>query len=163
MTISDILDEVGIYGIEHVTVTGGEPLAQKNCNEMMSLLCDRGYKVSIETSGALSLEGIDARVVKVMDLKTPGSGEVSKNLYENLDLISDQDQVKFVVCNEPDYDWCKEIIEKHHLSEKCQVLLSPSHEELAPGQLADWILRDRLPVRFQIQLHKYLWGDVPGR
>jgi 7-carboxy-7-deazaguanine synthase len=163
MSIDEIAGQVTEYAVKHVTITGGEPLAQKNCNELMTRLCDLGHEVSLETSGAVSVAGIDPRVVKVMDVKTPGSGEVEKNLYENFKILDDKDQIKFVICNEDDYDWCREIINKHQLNEGYQILFSPSHEELEPGVLADWILRDKLSVRLQIQLHKYLWGNVPGR
>ena len=163
MTVDEIVNQVTGHGVTHVTITGGEPLSQKNCNNLMSRLCDADHEVSLETSGAMSVAEVDSRVIKVVDVKTPASGEVEKNIYENFELLDDKDQVKFVICNEDDYNWCKEIIEKHKLGDKCEILFSPSHEELEAGVLADWILRDKLPVRLQIQLHKYLWGNVPGR
>lgn len=158
-----ILETVGEYKAKHVTVTGGEPLAQKNCNGLLEKLCDSGYEVSLETSGAISVAGVDSRVSKVMDIKTPGSGEVEKNLFENIELLNDRDQLKFVICNEQDYEWAKEKMAEHQMADKFEILFSPSHEELDAGMLADWILRDRLAVRLQIQLHKYLWGNEPGR
>jgi 7-carboxy-7-deazaguanine synthase len=158
-----ILETVGEYKTKYVTVTGGEPLAQKNCNGLLERLCDSGYEVSLETSGAISVAGVDSRVSKVMDIKTPGSGEVEKNLFENIESLNDKDQVKFVICNEHDYEWAKEKMAEHQITEKFEILFSPSHEELDAGVLADWILRDQLDVRLQIQLHKYLWGNEPGR
>ena len=151
------------YRPEYVTVTGGEPLAQPNCPGLLTRLCNAGYRVSIETSGALSIADIDARVVRVMDLKTPGSGESARNLYANMALLRAQDQVKFVICDRADYEWSKRKLEEFRLSERCQVLFSPSYTQLAVRSLADWILADRLPVRLQVQLHKFIWGDVPGR
>lgn len=161
--IDAILAEVKKYQAHYVTVTGGEPLAQKACITLLTRLCDEGYEVSLETSGALSVAQVDMRVVKVLDIKTPGSGEVEKNRWENIPLLLPHDQVKFVICDQADYAWAKQVIEAHRLTQLCQVLLSPSHEQLPPGDLADWILQDQLPVRLQIQLHKYLWGDVRGR
>lgn len=158
-----ILETVGRYKVRYVTVTGGEPLAQKNCNGLLTRLCDSGYEVSLETSGAISVAEVDARVSKVMDIKTPGSGEEEKNLDENIELLNDKDQIKFVICNEQDYLWAQKKLSEHQLSDRFEVLFSPSHEELEASVLADWILRDQLFVRLQIQLHKYLWGNVPGR
>jgi len=158
-----IIAEIKTYQTQYVTVTGGEPLAQKACLPLLKQLCDLGYQVSLETSGALDVSGVDERVVKVLDIKTPGSGEVDKNLWENLAYLKAHDQIKFVICDMTDYEWSKNILFKHKLFEICQVLFSPSYEQITPGELADWILRDQLPVRFQIQLHKYLWGDVKGR
>lgn len=158
-----ILAEVGKYKAHYVTVTGGEPLAQKACIELLTQLCDQGYEVSLETSGALSLAQVDPRVIKVLDIKTPGSLEDSKNDWSNLSHVLPHDQVKFVICDEADYEWAKEVVQEHALDQCCQVLFSPSHEQLAAGDLADWILKDQLPVRLQVQLHKYLWGDVRGR
>jgi 7-carboxy-7-deazaguanine synthase len=146
-----------------VTVTGGEPLAQKPCLMLLEKLCDAGYEVSLETSGALDVSSVDQRVVKVVDIKTPGSGEVAKNLFENMSYLLPHDQIKFVICHREDYEWSKKIMAQYQLPERCQVLFSPSFQEQHPGLLADWILEDRLPVRLQIQLHKYLWGDVAGR
>ncbi len=161
--IDDILQEVSRYGTHYVTVTGGEPLAQKPCLELLTRLCDAGYEVSLETSGALNVSEVDKRVIKVIDIKTPGSGEVDKNHYQNTDYLLPHDQIKFVICHRKDYDWAKEIIQHYQLTKACQVLFSPSYEEQSAGQLADWILEDKLPVRLQIQLHKFLWGDVKGR
>ncbi len=161
--IDDIVQQVASYGAHYVTVTGGEPLAQKACIELLRRLCDDGYEVSLETSGALDVELVDQRVVKVVDLKTPGSGEVSKNFYANMSKLLPHDQVKFVICDREDFDWAKSQIAEYDLVNSCQVLFSPSHAQVKPGELADWILNDRLNVRLQIQLHKYLWGDVPGR
>jgi 7-carboxy-7-deazaguanine synthase len=160
----DVLREVASYAPKYVTVTGGEPLAQPSCIPLLTALCDAGYEVSLETSGALDLAGVDPRVIKVMDLKTPGSGEEARNLYANIPLLLPHDQVKFVICDEVDYNWSRAKLAEYQLAEKVEdVLFSPSHETLAPEQLAEWILRDRLPVRFQIQLHKYLWADAAGR
>jgi 7-carboxy-7-deazaguanine synthase len=161
--IDDIVQQVKSYGAHYVTVTGGEPLAQKGCIELLRRLCDDGYEVSLETSGALDVAAVDPRVVKVVDLKTPGSGEVSKNFYANMDKLLPHDQVKFVICDRGDFDWAKSQMVAHDLVNTCQVLFSPSHEQVKAGELADWILNDRLNVRLQIQLHKYLWGDVAGR
>jgi len=161
--IETILTEVKRYNTLYVTVTGGEPLAQKDCLELLQRLCDAGYEVSLETSGALDVSGVDSRVVKVLDVKTPGSGEIERNYWKNFDYLSASDQIKFVICHQQDYEWTKNIIIDHKLFERCQILLSPSYHELKAGELADWILADQLPVRLQIQLHKYLWGDVAGR
>jgi len=161
--IEEILAEVKKYKTHHVTVTGGEPLAQKACQVLLSRLCDEGYEVSLETSGALSVAEVDVRVVKVVDIKTPGSREVEKNLWENMSHLLAHDQIKFVICDEADYIWAKQIMEQYQLIQKCQVLFSPSYQQIKPGDLADWIVQDQLPVRLQIQLHKYLWGDVAGR
>jgi|TARA_B110000908_G_scaffold39026_1_gene47059 7-carboxy-7-deazaguanine synthase len=163
MTLDEILEQVAIHSAKHVTVTGGEPLAQPNCIPLLTALCQLGYKVSLETSGALDIAAVDERVVKVMDLKTPASAESEKNLWSNLDHLSENDQIKFVICNESDYEWCKARMLEHKLEERCEVLLSPSQDELSPSVLADWILRDKLNVRFQVQLHKVLWGDEAGR
>lgn len=162
-TIDNVLEQVSSYQTKYVTVTGGEPLAQKQCLMLLKKLCDAGYQVSLETSGAISVADVDQRVVKVMDIKTPGSGEVERNQFENIESISEKDQIKFVVCDRVDYDWAKSIIDQYKLNEKCEVLMSPSYTQLKGEQLAGWILEDRLPVRFQLQLHKILWGDQPGR
>ena len=161
-SIPDILAEVAQYQAHYVTVTGGEPLAQKNCLPLLSALCDQGYEVSLETSGAISMVGVDPRGVKVMDIKTPASGEAAKNRWDNLALLDSKDQLKVVICNREDYEWFLDIADVHQLFERCDVLLSPSHKEITPRDLAEWILADRLPVRFQLQLHKYLWNDEPG-
>ncbi|MGH8579002.1 MAG: 7-carboxy-7-deazaguanine synthase QueE [Gammaproteobacteria bacterium] len=163
MSLDEILQEVMRYQAHYVTVTGGEPLAQRSCPVLLKRLCDAGFAVSLETSGAVDVSAVDRRVMKVLDLKTPGSGETGRNRYPNLRLLSEHDQVKFVICDRADYDWAKETVTRFHLPVCCEVLFSPASGYLAPALLADWILADRLPVRFQIQLHKYLWGDVPGR
>ena len=163
LDLEDILQQVAGYHIQYVTVTGGEPLAQKPCLELLHRLCDRGYIVSLETSGALDISQVDSRVSKIVDIKTPGSKEVSKNLFSNLDYLLPHDQVKFVICNREDYDWSKQILQQYQLAHKCHVLFSLSYQQQSASELADWIIQDRLEVRLQIQLHKYLWGDVPGR
>ena len=162
ISISDILGKVAEHAPHYVTVTGGEPLAQKNCLPLMRALCDAGYEVSLETGGALDISQVDARVMRVVDIKTPASGEVEKNRWENLALLTGHDEIKFVLCDENDYQWARKIIRRHHLTEKCPVLFSPAHGTLDATQLADWILRDRLPVRMQVQLHKLLWNNAPG-
>jgi 7-carboxy-7-deazaguanine synthase len=162
-TLDEILEQVKSFKARYVTVTGGEPLAQKACIELLKQLCDLEYEVSLETSGALDVSQVDPRVVKVLDLKTPDSGEVEKNLYANLEHLNPLDQVKFVICSRQDYDWSCSMLEKHQLDQVCQVLFSPSFGQQPANELADWVLKDQLPVRFQIQLHKYLWGDEPGR
>lgn len=163
MTLDTILAEIASFETHHVTVTGGEPLAQRECITLLTQLCDAGYAVSLETSGALDVSAVDARVVKVMDIKTPGSGEESKNRWQNLQHLSAQDQIKFVLCDRGDYDWAKHILEQHDLLLRYEILFSPCFGQLAPATLADWIIEDKLPVRFQLQLHKILWGDEPGR
>lgn len=161
--LSEIERVVSQYHSGFVTVTGGEPLAQKNCLRLLKRLCDLGYTVSLETSGALDVATVDHRVIKIMDLKTPGSGECSKNRYQNISHLRAQDQVKFVICDRQDYEWAKSKMEKFSLAQRCEVLFSPSHDTIEARRLADWILQDGLQVRFQIQLHKYLWGEEPGR
>jgi len=163
MTLVAILSETSAYDAYYVTVTGGEPLAQKGCLVLLEMLCDQGYEVSLETSGAFNISEVDQRVIKVMDIKTPSSGEHEHNRVENLKCLDSKDQIKFVICNQQDYEWCKSLLQQYQLHRTCEVLFSPSHEQLNAARLAEWILADRLPVRFQIQLHKYLWGDVPGR
>jgi 7-carboxy-7-deazaguanine synthase len=163
MTLSEILAEVAAYQPRYVTVTGGEPLAQKACLPLLTALCEASYEVSLETSGALDIAGIDPRVSRVMDLKTPGSQEMARNRLENLTLLNRHDQIKFVICDRADYEWACAMLREYRLSERCEVLFSPSHQQQAPAELAQWILDDRLTVRMQVQLHKYLWGDVPGR
>lgn len=160
--LADILAEVARHHAHYVTVTGGEPLAQKECLPLLTALCDQGYEVSLETSGAITLTGVDPRVVKVMDIKTPASGESAKNLWENIALLDSKDQLKAVICNREDYDWFKEMAQTHNLFRRCEILLSPSHGTMQARELAEWILADHLPVRFQLQLHKYLWNDEPG-
>jgi 7-carboxy-7-deazaguanine synthase len=163
MDIRAVLDRVVEYGTRYVTVTGGEPLAQRRCLDLLRALCDAGYEVSLETSGALDISEVDPRVSRVLDLKTPGSGESERNLYENLEQLHSGDQVKFVICDERDYRWARGQTLERGLSERCEILFAPSSGQLPAPVLANWILRDRLPVRLQIQLHKHLWGDVPGR
>lgn len=162
-TIADLLDTVRDHGVRHVCVTGGEPLAQKNCLPLLAALCDAGHAVSLETSGAIDISSVDARVTRIVDVKTPGSGEVSKNLWANLAELRPHDEVKFVVCSREDYDWAKATVAEHALTSKCAVLFSPSHHQLKARELADWVVADRLPVRMQVQLHKLLWGEEPGR
>jgi 7-carboxy-7-deazaguanine synthase len=161
--ISDVLVSVASHKPRDVCVTGGEPLAQKACMPLLAALCDAGYRVSLETSGALSIEHVDPRVVKVLDLKTPGSGEVEKNLYGNMKYLNTRDQVKFVICDRQDYEWARMKIDELKLTERVgDILFSPSTGQLNAAELADWILEDHLPVRFQLQLHKLLWNDEPG-
>lgn len=162
--ISDILTTLAQYSTPYVTVTGGEPLAQKGCLPLLTALCDRDYRVSLETSGALPIDAVDSRVDIVMDLKAPSSGELDKNCYANIAQLKRQDQVKFVLGDRADYQWCKEQISQHALTTRVdEILLSPTHGSLSPTELAGWILEDQLPVRMQVQLHKYLWNDEPGR
>ncbi len=163
LELEQVVARVKAYGASYVTVTGGEPLAQKECLPLLARLVDEGMEVSLETSGAVDLSMVDPRVVKVMDLKTPGSGEVERNLYGNLKYLGSRDQVKFVICDHADYVWSCEQLKLHNLNEYCEVLFSPSQGQLSPTELADWVLQDRLPVRFQLQLHKILWADEPGR
>ena len=162
-SIERIIDRVRELEVTHVCVTGGEPLAQPSVHALLAALCDASYRVSLETSGSMSLAAVDSRVVKVVDVKTPGSGEVERNLYAELDALNATDQIKFVITSRADYEWSRSQLLERALSKRCSVLFSPSHAQLPARDLADWILEDRLPVRLQIQLHKYLWGDVPGR
>jgi len=162
MDLESIIKRVKQYNTRHITVTGGEPLAQKNCLALLSNLCDSGYDVSLETSGAILVDKVDKRVVKVIDIKTPASAEESKNKFENIEFINTNDQIKFVICDENDYQWSKQVIADYQLENRCEILFSPSRDQLDATTLADWVLRDQLNVRFQIQLHKYLWGDKPG-
>jgi 7-carboxy-7-deazaguanine synthase len=162
-SLDEILAETRAHKVRHVCVTGGEPLAQKPCLELLSRLCDEGYTVSLETSGAMDVAGVDRRVIKILDLKTPDSGEVQRNRWENLALLDPKDQIKFVICSRGDYDWARSVLEREHLAERGTVLFSPSHEQLPARELADWIVADRLPVRMQVQLHKYLWGNERGK
>ena len=162
-SINDVVAETLKYNAEYVTVTGGEPLAQKNSLLLLEKLCDAGASVSLETSGALDIGEVDSRVSRVVDIKTPGSGEVTKNLWKNIELLTSRDQVKFVLCGREDYDWAKSILQKYCFPKGCEILFSVSVNELSPTDLADWIVADRLKVRFQVQLHKMLWGDEPGR
>jgi 7-carboxy-7-deazaguanine synthase len=158
-----IVAEVAKHGVRHVCVTGGEPLAQKRCLQLLERLCDAGFDVSLETSGALDIGSVDPRVSRVVDLKTPGSMEQARNRLENIPLLTARDQVKFVVCSRADYEWARGMLAEHALAGRCEVLFSPSFDEVAPRELAEWIIEDRLPVRFQMQLHKQLWGDAQGR
>lgn len=163
MTLEHILERVSANKPRYVCVTGGEPLAQPNCLPLLSALCDAGYEVSLETSGALDISGVDTRVSRVIDLKTPGSGEVGRNRYENMAFLTKNDQVKFVVCSREDYEWTVSKLIQYQLDARAgEVLLSPSHKELTTRTLADWIVEDNLPVRMQLQLHKYVWNDEPG-
>ena len=163
MHFDAIVAEIEKHGTKHVCVTGGEPLAQKRCAEFLVRLCDAGYDVSLETSGALDIGMADRRVRRVVDLKTPESREESSNRWENLDELTDRDQIKFVICSRRDYEWAREQLMSRDLADYCEVLFSPAWGMLEPADLAGWILQDRLPVRFQLQLHKILWGDEPGR
>ena len=164
MAIQDILDTVADYKTDYITVTGGEPLAQPQCIELLKQLCNLGYRVSLETSGAMPVKEVDPRVIKIVDLKTPGSGEVSRNLYENINYLQPEDEVKFVICNRQDYDWsCMQIDQLRLRDTGSEILFSPSQGELAPALLAQWILEDKLRVRMQLQTHKVIWGDEQGR
>ena len=163
MDVTAICARVEDYGVRHVTVTGGEPLAQRGVHELLSRLCDAGREVSLETSGALDVAQVDPRVIKVLDLKTPGSGEAQRNRWSNLEHLGPSDQVKLVLADRADYEWACDRLREHALTERVEVLLSPVHGKLEPRELAEWVLNDRLHVRMQVQLHKYLWGDEPGR
>lgn len=162
MELAEILRQIAGYAPRYVTVTGGEPLAQKNCLPLLRALCDAGYEVSLETSGALDIGEVDARVMRVVDIKTPASGEAGKNRWENLPLLKRHDEIKFVLCDENDYQWAKQILRQHGLGDQCEVVFSPAHGALDAARLAEWILRDRLPVRMLLQLHKLLWSNAPG-
>lgn len=161
--LDDIIAEVQQYKTKHITVTGGEPLAQPQCHELLTRLCDLGYSVSLETGGAIDISPVDSRVYTVLDIKTPASNEEPNNTYENLDYIKATDCLKFVICDEADYEWSKQQLSERNLADKCDVFFSPSADQLSPTDLADWIIRDQLPVRLQIQLHKVLWDDEAGR
>ncbi|MFA6037303.1 MAG: 7-carboxy-7-deazaguanine synthase QueE [Legionellales bacterium] len=161
MSQEEILEKVAAYKPRYITVTGGEPLAQKACLPLLKSLCDL-YTVSLETSGAIDVSEVDPRVVKILDLKTPGSDEVDKNIYENINYLNRHDQIKFVICNHHDYEWTKQKIAEYDLS-RFEILLSPSHDQLPAKDLAQWIIEDNLPVRMQLQMHKYIWGDEKGR
>lgn len=162
-SIDDVLERVRSFQTRHVCVTGGEPLAQKHCLELLRRLCDAGHRVSLETSGAMDVADVDSRVVRVVDVKTPASGEVERNRLDNLQLLRADEQIKFVVCDRADFEWARDMVLTRRLSERCTVLFSPSYGQLEARELAQWILDERLPVRLQVQLHKYLWGDTPGR
>jgi 7-carboxy-7-deazaguanine synthase len=162
LEIDAIVARAQTYGAKHVCVTGGEPLSQKRCIELLRRLCDAGFDVSLETSGAVDVHDVDSRVTKVMDLKAPGSGETARNLWTNLNAITRRDQIKFVLADREDYDWARNVMSERALPDRCDILFSPVYGKLAPRDLAEWILADRLPVRMQIQLHKVLWGETPG-
>jgi len=163
MTGEKILSKVKSFDTRYVCVTGGEPLAQKDALYLLKDLCDQDYHVSLETSGAIDISQVDPRVIKVVDVKTPASGEMKKNLYRNFDYLKDNDQLKFVICNNEDYKWSKQLIDEYSLSGKCEILFSPVEDDMSATQLADWIIADQLPVRMQVQLHKILWGGGEGR
>ena len=163
LPLSAIVEQIAEFGAHQVCVTGGEPLAQKNCLPLLTLLCDAGYDVSLETSGALDISGVDPRVSRIVDLKAPGSGESAKNHWPNIALLTCRDELKFVLKDRADYDWACQVIGEHRLAERCPLLFSPVQGELEPTTLAEWILADRLPVRFQLQLHKLLWGNIQGK
>lgn len=163
METADILAKIAEYGTKYVTVTGGEPLAQKECMVLLKALCDAGYNVSLETGGAVDIGPVDSRVSVILDIKTPDSGELKNYLWENLTHLKKTDEVKFVLCSRADYDWAKQILVQYHLAEKCSVLFSPVYSQINPTDLANWVLADQLPVRMQLQLHKILWGEVPGK
>lgn len=163
MDINAIISEVASFSPRFVTVTGGEPLAQADCLILLTALCDRGYSVSLETSGALDVSQVDPRVSRILDIKTPGSGEVEKNYWDNLICLTSHDEIKFVLCDQADYSWARQKFLELKLDTICPVLFSPAYNQLAPAELAGWILRDRLPVRLQLQLHKLLWGECAGK
>lgn len=162
MGIPEILSKVAELGAPYVTVTGGEPLAQKDCHSLLTALCDAGYSVSLETGGAMDISAVDPRVSIILDIKTPGSGELAKNLWANLALLKKTDEVKFVLCDRADYDWAKQQLTVHKLNQACQVVFSPAYAQINATDLAEWVLADKLPVRMQVQLHKILWGEKPG-
>jgi len=162
-SVPEILAQVASFGTRVVCVTGGEPLAQKTCLPLLSALCDAGYDVSLETSGALDISGVDPRVSRIVDLKAPGSGEAARNRWENLPFLTSRDELKFVLADRADYEWAKGVVAEHALDKRCPLLFSPVQGALPPTDLAAWILADRLPVRFQLQLHKVLWGNMRGK
>jgi 7-carboxy-7-deazaguanine synthase len=162
MSLADIMLKVAELGAHYVTVTGGEPLAQKECHGLLTALCDAGYSVSLETGGAMDIRAVDSRVSVILDIKTPGSGELAKNLWSNLALLKASDEVKFVLCDRADYDWAKQQLVEHKLNQTCPVIFSPVYSQVQPSDLAAWVLADKLPVRMQVQLHKILWGEKPG-
>lgn len=163
LTVEDIMSQVSSFDVKRVTVTGGEPLAQKECLTLLKTLCDEGYDVSLETSGAMDITAVDDRVSVILDLKTPGSGEESKNLWSNIPLLKPKDEVKFVLCDQADYAWAKQVLQQRGIHKICPVLFSPVYGQLQANDLAEWILADKLQVRLQIQLHKVLWGETPGK
>ena len=162
VSVADVLARVAGFKVRHVCVTGGEPLAQPACLDLLAALCDAGYQVSLETSGALAIDGVDPRVAVVLDLKTPASGECERNLWANVPQLKPEDQIKFVICGRADYEWARDQLRTRDLTALCEVLFSPAWDQQPARELADWILADQLPVRLQVQLHKYLWGDLPG-
>jgi 7-carboxy-7-deazaguanine synthase len=162
MSLADIMLKVAELGAPYVTVTGGEPLAQKECHGLLTALCDAGYSVSLETGGAMDIRAVDPRVSVILDIKTPGSGELAKNLWSNLALLKASDEVKFVLCDRADYDWAKQQLAEHKLTQTCPVVFSPVFGQVNATDLAEWVLADKLPVRMQVQLHKILWGEKPG-
>lgn len=162
MEVAQIIAQVNTYRTKYITVTGGEPLAQKDCHVLLNKLCDLGYSVSLETGGALDISAVDPRVSIILDVKTPASGESNNNVWSNLDVIQQKDEIKFVICDEADYVWSKSIIEQYHLAEKAPILFSPSYGQLEAKDLAQWVLKDKLAVRMQMQIHKILWGETPG-
>ncbi len=163
LSFDALLSNVAQYDVKHICVTGGEPLAQPNCAALLKKLCDAGYAVSLETSGAIDIAPVDTRVSRVVDLKTPASGEMLRNRWENIELLTDHDQVKFVVCDKADFDWSIDVVRRYDLLSRCTVWISPSYAQVKPKELAGWILASGLPVRMQVQLHKLIWGDEPGR
>lgn len=163
MTLDQVLERVGSFGTKYVTVTGGEPLAQKQSIMLLKKLCDAGYSVSLETGGSLDTSHVDSRVSIILDIKTPGSGEMQKNLWGNLQHLKPSDEVKFVLCGREDYEWAKQMLAERGIADKCTVLFSPVYSQLNPTELAEWVLQDHLPVRVQVQLHKILWGETPGK
>lgn len=162
MTLDQIMEKVAEFGARYVTVTGGEPLAQKKCLDLLTKLCDAAYEVSLETGGAIDISGVDSRVAVILDVKTPGSGELNNNRWENLQHLKPKDEVKFVLCDRADYDWAKQVLAERGITHQCSVLFSPVYNQVNPTALAEWILQDKLPVRMQVQLHKILWGEKPG-
>ena len=163
LELSELMNQVEAFGVQHVCVTGGEPLAQPRCLDLLTLLCDAGYAVSLETSGALDISGVDRRVRRTLDIKTPGSGEVDRNLWANIEALTPHDAIKFVICSRNDYQWCRQCLAERLVGAPCPVFFSPSSEEQDATALAEWIIEDQLPVRMQIQMHKVLWGGVPGK
>lgn len=163
LTLDEVLEQVAAFPTRQVCVTGGEPLAQKSCLDLLTALCDRGYDVSLETSGALDISPVDARVSRIVDLKAPGSGEVARNRWENLECLGPRDELKIIIASREDYDWARARIADHGLPGRCPILLSPAQGQLEPRELAEWIIADGLPVRFQMQLHKLLWGNMQGK
>lgn len=163
MTLEEIIAEIGRHPTVHVCVTGGEPLSQKSCLELLTTLCDRGLDVSLETSGAIDISGVDPRVSRIMDLKAPGSNEAERNRWENLVHLKPGDEIKIIIASRADYEWARHALQVHDLAGRCPVLFSPAQGLIEPRELAEWILADGLPVRFQVQLHKVIWGNMKGK